>query len=180
MISKSKDKKKIRIIPLIISIGIPLLIGGITSLLIPNMNLIYGDLVKPSFFPPSIVFPIVWTILYILMGIASYKVYVLKYDNIDVSSALFVYAIQLLLNFLWTFIFFGFRLYGLAFLELVLLVLFVMLTIKRFYKKAGKKAAIITSTIFNLANICWSLKLLYLDAKRNVTIYSTIENDNYI
>ena len=143
MISKSKEKKRIRFIPLIISIGIPLLIGGITSLLIPNMNLIYGDLVKPNFSPPSIVFPIVWTILYVLMGIASYKVYVLKYDNIDVSSALFVYAIQLLLNFLWTFIFFGFRLYGLAFLELVLLVLFVMLTIKRFYKKAGKKAALL-------------------------------------
>ena len=143
MSGKSKDKKKIRIIPLIISIVIPFLIGGITSLFIPNIKLIYGDLVKTSFFPPSIVFPITWTILYILMGIASYKVYMLKYDNIDVSSALFVYAIQLLLNFLWTFIFFGFKLYGLAFLELVLLVLFVMLTIKRFYKKAGKKAAIL-------------------------------------
>jgi len=143
MISKSREKKKIKIIPLIISIGIPLLIGGITSVLIPNIGSIYGDLVKPNFSPPSIVFPIVWTILYILMGIASYKVYVLKYDNIDVSSALFIYAIQLLLNFLWTFIFFGFKLYGLAFLELVVLVLFVMLTIKRFYKKAGKKAAIL-------------------------------------
>ena len=143
MISKSREKKKIKIMPLIISIGIPFLIGGITSVLIPNISSIYGDLVKPSFSPPSIVFPIAWTILYILMGIASYKVYVLKYDNIDVSSALFAYAIQLLLNFLWTFIFFGFKLYGLAFLELVVLVLFVMLTIKRFYKKAGKKAAIL-------------------------------------
>lgn len=143
MMSKSKEKKKIKIIPLIISIGIPFIIGGITSLLIPNISSIYGDLVKPNFSPPSIVFPITWTILYVLMGVASYKVYVLKYDNIDVSSALFVYAIQLLLNFLWTFIFFGFKLYGLAFLELVVLVLFVMLTIKRFYKKAGKKAAIL-------------------------------------
>jgi len=143
MIGESKDKKRVRIIPLIISIAIPLFIGRITSLLIPNMNLIYGDLVKPIFAPPPIVFPITWTILYILMGIASYKVYVLKYNNIDVSSALFVYAIQLLLNFLWTFIFFGFRLYGLAFLELVLLVLFVMLTIMKFYKKAGKKAALL-------------------------------------
>jgi len=141
MISKSKEKKKIRIIPLILSIAIPLLIGGFTSLLLPNIKLIYGDLVKPFFAPPSIVFPVVWTILYILMGIASYKVYVLKYDNIDASSALFVYSIQLLLNFLWTVIFFGFRLYGLAFLELILLILFVMLTIKRFYKKAGKKTA---------------------------------------
>lgn len=143
MLSKSKEKKKIRFIPLVVSIGIPLLIGRITSLLIPNISSIYGDLVKPNFAPPPVVFPIAWTILYILMGIASYKVYVLKYDNIDVSAALFVYAIQLLLNFLWTVIFFGFRLYGLAFLELVLLILFVMLTIKRFYKKAGKKSALL-------------------------------------
>lgn len=141
--SKSTNNKRIRIIPLIISIGIPLFIAGITSILIPNMNVVYGHLVKPIFSPPAMVFPIAWIILYILMGIASYKVYVLKYDNIDVSSALFVYGIQLLLNFLWTFIFFGFRLYGLAFLELVLLGLFVILTIKRFYKKAGKKAALL-------------------------------------
>ena len=143
MSAKSRGRRRVRIIPLLISIGIPLLGGAITSLLIPNINLIYENLVRPSFSPPGIVFPIAWTIIYILMGIASYKVYILKYDNIDVSSALFVYAIQLLLNFLWTFIFFGFRLYGLAFLELVLLVLFVMLTIKRFYKKAGKKVALL-------------------------------------
>ena len=141
--SKSKGKKKIRFITLIVSIGIPLLIGGITSLLIPSIGSIYGELVKPSFAPPAMVFPTAWTILYVLMGIASYRVYVLKYDNIDVSSALFVYAIQLLLNFLWIFIFFGFKLYGMAFLELIVLVLFVMLTIKRFYKKAGKKAALL-------------------------------------
>ncbi len=138
---KSRSKNKIRFIPLIISIAIPLLIGGITSLLIPNIKLIYGNLVKPAFSPPAIVFPIAWTILYILMGIAAYKVYMRKYDNVDVSSALFVYTIQLLLNFLWTLIFFGFRLYGVAFLELILLVLFVILTIKRFYEKDGKKSA---------------------------------------
>ncbi|MCE5221021.1 MAG: tryptophan-rich sensory protein [Clostridium sp.] len=148
MKGKLKKKKSVRIIPLIVSIMIPFLIGGITLLIIPNMNLIYECLVKAMFFPPVIVFPITWTILYILMGIASYKVYVLKYDNIDVSSALFVYAIQLLLNFLWTIIFFEFRLYGLAFLELVLLVLFVILTIKRFYKKAGKKAALLLLPYF--------------------------------
>ena len=143
MINKSRKKKKIRFMALIISIGIPLLIGGVISLLIPNIGSIYGELVKPNFAPPSIVFPIVWTILYLLMGIASYKVYVLKYENVDVSSAMFVYAVQLLLNFLWIFIFFGFRLYGVAFIELLLLILFVMLTIIRFYKKGGKKVAIL-------------------------------------
>lgn len=143
MAKKTKNKKKIRFIPLIISIAIPLFIGGITSLIIPNMQSIYENLAKPIFSPPSIVFPIVWTILYILVGIASYKVYILKYDNIDVSSAIFVYGIQLLLNFLWPLIFFGFRLYGLAFIELILLIIFVVLTIIRFYQKAGIKVVLL-------------------------------------
>jgi tryptophan-rich sensory protein len=138
-----KRTKRIKIIPLIISIAIPILIGFGSAKLIPNMSSIYESLVKPPFSIPAIVFPIVWTILYILIGIAAYKVWILKYKNIDVSSATFVYAIQLLLNFLWTIIFFGFRLYGLAFLELILLIAFVLLTIKRFYDKAGKGAALL-------------------------------------
>lgn len=138
-----RGKNKIRIITLIISILIPLLIGGLTTLIIPNIQSIYGGLSKPFFAPPAIIFPIVWTLLYILMGIASYKVYILKYENIDVSSAIFVYGIQLLLNFLWTIIFFGFRLYGIAFLDLILLIFFVILTIKRFYTKGGIKVAVL-------------------------------------
>lgn len=143
MVSKPRNKKKLKIIPLIISVAIPLLIGGLTALIIPNMSAIYESLRKPFFSPPPIIFPIAWTILYVLMGIASYKVYILKYDKVDTSSALFVYSIQLLLNFLWTMIFFGFRLYGLAFIELILLAVFVILTIKRFYDKAGKGAALL-------------------------------------
>ncbi|NSB16873.1 TspO/MBR family protein [Clostridium beijerinckii] len=140
MSEKSGNKKKIRIIPLFASIIIPLLIGWLSTLLVPNMRSIYESLIKPPFSPPAMVFPIVWTILYIIMGICSYKVYILKYENIDVSSAIFVYAIQLLLNFLWTIIFFGFKLYALAFLELIILIIFVILTIKRFYEKIGNKA----------------------------------------
>lgn len=141
MKSELTNKKKLRILPLIVSIGIPLMLGGAVTLFIPNIQQIYSQLVKPVFAPPPIVFPIVWTILYVLIGISSYKVYALKYEGIDVSSAIFIYGIQLLLNFLWSFIFFGFRLYGLAFLELIVLILFVILTIARFYKKAGAKVA---------------------------------------
>jgi len=142
-LDKVNSKKRIRFIPLVLSIGIPLALGGITAMLMPNMKDVYSGLTKPVFAPPAFVFPIIWTILYIMMGIASYKVYILKYDGIDTSSALFVYSIQLLLNFLWTFIFFGFRLYGVAFIELVILIFFVLLTIKRFYDKAGKGAALL-------------------------------------
>lgn len=134
--------KKIRILPLIISILVPLLIGGIVNIILPNTKEIYNSLSKPIFAPPAEVFPIVWTILYILMGISSYMVYIKKFENIDVSSALFVYEIQLLLNCFWSFLFFGLRLYGIAFIELIVLLAFVILTIFRFYKKVGKKPAL--------------------------------------
>lgn len=143
MKSELIKKKKVRIIPLLVSIAVPLLLGGIVYVLIPNMKEIYESLKKPIFAPPQIIFPIAWTIIYILMGIASYKVYKLKYEGIDVSSAIFVYGIQLLLNFLWSFIFFGFRLYGLAFIELIILLMFIILTILRFYKKTGIKVTLL-------------------------------------
>jgi tryptophan-rich sensory protein len=143
MRNKSQSKNNIKFIPLIISLLIPLALGLIVYLLIPNMKILYETLEKPFFALPSIVFPIAWAILYILMGIASYKVYTGKYQNMDVSSALFVYGIQLLLNILWSFIFFSFRLYGLAFIELLILFVFVILTLIRFYQKSGIKAAVL-------------------------------------
>lgn len=78
MSEKSGNKKKIRIIPLFASIIIPLLIGWLSTLLVPNMRSIYESLIKPPFSPPAMVFPIVWTILYIIMGICSYKVYIFE------------------------------------------------------------------------------------------------------
>lgn len=143
MANKTQNKTNFRFIPFIISLIIPLTLGLIVYLLIPNMKALYETFEKPFFALPSIAFPIAWTILYILMGIASYKVYIKKYENIDVSSALFVYEIQLLLNILWSFIFFSFRLYGLAFIELLILLIFVILTLIRFYQKSGIKAAIL-------------------------------------
>ena len=143
MTNKTQNRKDFKFIPFIISLLIPLTLGLIVYLLIPNMKALYETLEKPFFALPSIAFPIAWAILYILMGIASYKVYIKKYENMDVSSALFVYAIQLLLNILWPFIFFSFRLYGLAFIELLILFIFVILTLIRFYQKSGIKAAVL-------------------------------------
>ena len=139
----NKNKKSFKLIPFIVTLLIPLALGLFVYLFIPNMKTLYETLKKPFFALPSIAFPIAWTILYILMGIASYKVYIKKYENMDVSSALFVYAIQLLLNILWPFIFFSFRLYGLAFIELLILFIFVILTLIRFYQKSGIKAAVL-------------------------------------
>lgn len=139
----NKKREKIRLIPLILNIGLPLAVGFFINKILPNIKEIYEQLDKPAFAPPAYVFPVVWTILYILMGIAAYKIYILKYKNIDAGSAMFVYYIQLLLNFLWSIIFFGLRLYGMAFIELLVLLFFVILTIKRFYYKGGKVPALL-------------------------------------
>lgn len=142
MRNEIEKRKKYKIFKLIIATIIPLTVGSIPLLLIPNMQGIYETLKKPYWSAPSSIFAIVWIILYIFMGISSYIVYMKKCENMDVSSALFVYIIQLILNLFWIFIFFGFRLYGLAFLELIILFLFSFLTGFRFYKKAGLKASL--------------------------------------
>ncbi|NFT36639.1 tryptophan-rich sensory protein [Clostridium botulinum] len=135
MKEEKKKTKKIFFIPLILSIGIPLIIASFINVIMPYMGELYDSLNKPFFAPPGSVFPIVWTILYILMGIACYGVYILKYRGIDTSSAIFTYSIQLLLNFLWVFIFFGLRLYGIAFIELLIILFFAVLTFIKFYNK---------------------------------------------
>ncbi len=121
--------KKIKV--LIISIIIPILVGVIGNLL-GNADMGFDLVKKPSFNPPGIIFPIVWTILYILMGISSYIVYTSdsKYKN----SALRIYALQLIVNMLWTFFFFNLKWYLFSFLWIILLVVLVIIMIYRFIK----------------------------------------------
>ena len=89
---------------LIISILIPLAVGSMSALFSGNM-LSYSILDKPAFSPPGFIFPIVWTILYILMGISSYIVY--SSNSPNKPKALLIYGIQLFFNFCWSIIFFG-------------------------------------------------------------------------
>lgn len=130
-----KVNEKFNFLDLLINIAIPL--GG--GLLVGYINKgsmdIYNNLEKPIFAPPSIVFPIVWPILYILMGIAAYRIRMLGKEGQNVASGLFTYYIQLLLNFLWPFIFFSFRLYGISFIELVILLIFIIITFIHFIIK---------------------------------------------
>ena len=100
-----------------------------------NSMMMYTNLQKPAFSPPAILFPIVWTILYILMGIAAYRVYMVIKETNTSKAPLVLYGVQLLLNFLWPFLFFKFRLYGLAFIELVILFIFIILTTVSFFKR---------------------------------------------
>lgn len=116
---------------LIISILIPLAVGSLSALISGNMS-IYSSLNKPSLSPPAYIFSIVWTILYILMGISSYIIY--ASENVNSAKALKIYALQLFFNFCWSIIFFGFSQYLLAFLWLILLILLIIIMIQQFYK----------------------------------------------
>jgi benzodiazapine receptor len=131
-IFKVEGKKSI--IALIISVllaeGIGLL-SGFLSMTAPNA---YENFNKPSFSPPGWVFPVVWTILFFLMAVAAYRIWMKGKSGENVSKALLLYGIQLFFNFLWSIIFFRYRLYAIAFLELLLLLVFILLTTFEFFK----------------------------------------------
>ena len=107
---------------LIISILIPLAVGTMSALFSGNMSS-YSILTQPAFSPPGFIFPVVWTILYILMGISSYIVY--SSNSPNKSKALLLYCIQLFFNFCWSIIFFGLDLFLFAFIWLIALILIV-------------------------------------------------------
>ncbi|CAH2214123.1 TspO/MBR family protein [Tepidibacter aestuarii] len=119
---------------LTISILIPLLVGALSGYITKNSMELYSDLIKPSFAPPGEIFGIVWPILYVLMGIASYRVWKYGYNRNEVKSALTFYAIQLILNFMWPIIYFNLGLRGVALILIILLLLFVIITTIKFYK----------------------------------------------
>ncbi|MGL4774165.1 MAG: TspO/MBR family protein [Clostridium sp.] len=129
-----KVNGKFKLLPFIISILIPLGGGALIGLLTKNTVLIYSKLTIPLLAPPSWIFGVVWPILYILMGIASYRIYMIRDEGKDVGSSLFFYLLQLLLNFLWPIVFFSFRLYGLSFILLVVLFIFIIITFIQFLK----------------------------------------------
>ena len=116
---------------IVLSILIPLVIGFAGSMLGGSMAL-FDNIEKPWFAPLAILFPIVWSILYILMGISSYLVY--KSNSEYKKTALIIYAIQLILNALWSIIFFRFENFLLAFIWLVILTGVVILMMYYFYK----------------------------------------------
>ena len=122
---------KIQWKPFLISLAIPLAVGGMGALLGGSMDS-YGTLNQPPLSPPGWVFPIVWTILYLLMGYASYRIYLSEADRVDKRKALTFYSIQLFLNFLWPALFFGLGWYWVSFGELLLLWVFIYLTMHLF------------------------------------------------
>ena len=126
------SKKNIR--AFIILTFLPIILASIVSAIVRNYTSLYNNLNTPIKIP-SIVFIIVWSILYLTMGYASYRIYMVRESGKNIGNSLFAYIVQLILNYLWVFIFFSFRLYGIAFCELIILISVVISTIVLFFKQ---------------------------------------------
>lgn len=148
---------KIRPGLLALCIAIPLCIGGISSMLTKEMMKDYASMIKPPLSPPGWLFPIVWTILYILMGIASYMVINSGADHDLIVKAMIFYGIQLVLNFFWSILFFTYSLYLWAFIELIAMWITIIISTVMFFRtdiKAG---------ILMIPYILWSSFAAYLN-----------------
>lgn len=133
---------------LALNISVPLIIGIIVSLFINTND--YKTLIQPVLSPPGWLFPVVWTILYILMGISTYVVS--KKEKVP-----FIYYINLFFNALWSIIFFTLKLRGFAIIWLVTLIIIIIFMIRDFYK-IDKKAGLL-----QIPYLIWCLFALYLN-----------------
>ena len=115
----------------LINWAIPLAVGGLATLLSGGMDT-YQVMNQPPLSPPGWLFPIVWAILYVLMGEAAYRILTSGADKVKIKKAMLAYGAQLLLNFLWPLLFFGEQLYLGAFLLLIALWIAILITARRF------------------------------------------------
>lgn len=135
---------------LFIDILIPVAIGGIVGFII-NPYIDYNSLVKPPLSPPSIVFPIVWTILYVLMGISYYLL-----KNPGKKEKIF-YFVQLGVNTLWSVFFFIGKFYLFSFIWIILLDVLVIFMIGIFYQNSK------ISGYLQIPYLIWILFATYLN-----------------
>ena len=125
---------KINYKTLAISILIPIAVGGLSALFTMGSMKDFEALRQPPLSPPSWLFPVVWTVLFILMGISLYLV-LESPDSIDGKEKAFkVYFLQLAFNFMWSIIFFNFGAYEIAFAWLIALLALIVVTTANFFK----------------------------------------------
>lgn len=139
------------------SILIPLLVGILISLIIaPYMD--YGTLIQPMLAPPGFLFPIVWTVLYILMGVSDG---ILRSNGLNTKETDLIYYVQLFFNALWSIIFFVLKWRLLAFIWILLLAIFIIIMIKRFYERNQ------VAGLLQIPYLIWVIFASYL----NLSIY---------
>lgn len=153
IVSEVFSLKKIKWTELLISVASAELVGVLSALLSGDFSTRYSQLIQPPLAPSEAVFPVVWAILYALMGISAYIIW----QSADsTATAKKLYLAQLAVNFLWSIIFFRFELLGLAAIWAVLLFLLVAATVKSFGKKSP------TAALLNLPYLLWSAFAAYL------------------
>jgi len=133
--------KKTFLVKILISVAVCLLMGFLASIATQSsVDTWYGTLKKPFFTPPNYLFGPVWTVLYILMGIAAGMVWSRGLHHIWVKTALYHFLFQLLFNALWSIVFFSLQEIVWALLTIILLFTLILLTIK-WFNVVNKKAA---------------------------------------
>ena len=142
---------------LIKCILLPLAVGAVSGFLTRNGMKDFMQIAQPALTPPPWVFPIVWTILYIMMGIASYHVLVAEADSKSKATALSLYGAQLFFNFWWSIVYFNLKNYLFAFIWLIAMWLLIIATTLEF-RKISKKAALMM-----IPYLLWTTFAAYLN-----------------
>lgn len=146
---------KINLKHLIASLAISLGTGALSGFLSMGAMQDFENAAQPPLSPPSFLFPIVWTILFTLMGISSYIIF--ESDHDKRTKALVLYGVQLAVNFFWPLLFFNLNAYLFAFLWLILLIILVINMITTFYE-INKTAALL-----QLPYLAWITFAAYLN-----------------
>ena len=121
-------------IQLIASIVVCLAVGSVSGFFTASeISTWYATLQKPSFNPPDWLFAPVWTILYIVMGVAFWLVWRSETSHHNKNKAMLFFGAQLILNFFWSILFFHFHLTGIALIEIILMWFCILLTIISFH-----------------------------------------------
>lgn len=143
---------------LVSSLAIPLAVEFLSWFFTRNSMDVYAELNSPPLAPPGWVFPVVWTILYVLMGLALYEVRMARGGNrIEKTRGYKLFGLQLAFNFLWTILFFRFGLYGFSAIWLGIMIVLIALNTLSFARIVPKAGAML------LPYLLWSLFALYLN-----------------
>jgi len=150
-------KSKRDVLTLAAALAVPLAVGGLAAWLTADNMRMYDVIIRPPLSPPAWLFPVVWTALYLLMGLASYLVYRSEASAFRKKRALKFYAAQLVVNFIWPLIFFRLERYLAAFFCLALLTLLVLICQVLFQHINKTSGRIFTAYLF------WCIFALYLN-----------------
>lgn len=157
---KTDNERRIHIGAMIIALIIPLTVGIASAFLTSGDMKIYETVNRPPLAPPGWVFPIVWTLLYIVMGLASYLVHTSSADTEQRLKALLFYAAQLIMNFFWPMFFFSYGLYIFSLIWLLAMWVLIWLCTVRFFR-IRRGAGIMMGVLFLWTTFAAYLNLMY-------------------